>query len=351
MKRTLALTSTAAVLLALTSPAAQAAQAARPPSYDLRPAALERGPDVRVAHVEDGTVVDGATRIPVAEPHVSLLGTFAASYIVQTRDSEYTRTRVWRLETDGSRTRLLKGRSAEAVELSDHGATLASATYLGKAGSRLLAIDVATGATLADRVFQGDPSVLDVAGSRVAIASWNKPRTRLWNTATGKVRILVKRPGSFADLSSNQFAYYTKDPYRGGCTVLAHVDDPTDRVWRSCRERIDTINPDGTRLATIHILADGIGPDQVILRRNTGARLATYNTSGWFGAVQFEDRLRLLLRTNGKKYAATVRCDTAGCERASRLRPVKDLLRLASDGRPQNMMVVKREVSSKPTRS
>ncbi len=126
--------------------------------------------------------------------------------------------------------------------------------------------------------------------------------------------------GYFADLSSDRFAFFTKEPNRGGCSVLTHISSPADRVWRSCHERIETTNADGSRIATVHILSDRMGPNRFIVRTATGGKLATYNTAGYFGLAQFEDKYDLLLDTTGQKNAATVRCDLGSCERASDLR-------------------------------
>ena len=102
--------------------------------------------------------------------------------------------------------------------------------------------------------------------------------------------------------------------------MLTLVSSPADRVWRSCDERIETANADGSRIATVDILSDRIGPNRFIVRNAAGGKLATYNTAGSFGLAQFEDKYDLLLDTTGQRYAAIVRCDLGGCERASDLR-------------------------------
>ncbi len=70
-------------------------------------------------------------------------------------------------------------------------------------------------------------------------------------------------------------------------------------------------------MATIDILSDGIGPSYVAVRAGTGQKLAAYDVKGWFGQITFETPTALLLETNGKRKAATVRCTDSGCERAT----------------------------------
>ena len=315
MKKTLTTLAVAVATIITTAGAAAAA-----PVFDIKPAALTRGADVQIAHIEGHSVVDGSIRIEVPAARVTLLGKTGSSYVIQTHNADYRNAQVWKMRPDGSRTRLLHGRSAEDVVLSDKGATLVSATGASGGRTQLLAIDVASGDVSGARKLRGQVSVLDVGRWRVVVGSWSRPRTMIWNLKTQTARTVVHKVGYFADLSSDRFAFFTKDPYRDGCSVLTHISSPADRVWRSCHERIETTNADGTRIATVHILSDGIGPNRFIVRTATGGKLATYNTAGYFGLAQFEDGNDLLLDTTGKKKAATVRCDLSGCERASDLR-------------------------------
>ncbi len=135
---------------------------------------------------------------------------------------------------------------------------------------------------------------------------------------------IAGRVGYEADLSSDRLASFTKDPYLGGCSVVTTLSDPGDQLWRSCGRRVETFSPGGTRMATIHILSDGIGPSEVWLRKSGGKLLAHY-TSEWFGLLWWESDASLLLDTNGKTKSATVRCLVADCERASDLRAAPSL--------------------------
>jgi hypothetical protein len=115
-------------------------------------------------------------------------------------------------------------------------------------------------------------------------------------------------------------ATYTRDPYRNGCTVVTSLSDPGTRLWRSCDERVATFSPDGRRMTTISLLADGLGPAELWLRRAGGRLLVHYSTPGWFGAQRWETDRALLLDTVGARKQAVVRCEGADCERASDLR-------------------------------
>ena len=129
-------------------------------------------------------------------------------------------------------------------------------------------------------------------GPRVLLSSWAKGRrsgVRSWDTTTGTVTRITRRPANIVDIGNDLLASYTKDPYLDGCVVLTTLSDPKTRLWKSCTERIDAISPDGDRMATVHILSDGIGPGEVWEREIDGTLLGDY-TTGWFGRIGFEDR-------------------------------------------------------------
>jgi hypothetical protein len=94
------------------------------------------------------------------------------------------------------------------------------------------------------------------------------------------------------------------------------LSDPGTTVWRSCKERVAAISPDGTQLLTFHILTDGVGPGRINLRTLRGKRLATW-TTGWFSGWQWESPGTVLLEVNGTRKFATVRCTLAACENAT----------------------------------
>ena len=130
---------------------------------------------------------------------------------------------------------------------------------------------------------------------------------------------MARRSGYEGDLGADVMAYYSRDPYSGGCTVVASISTG-DQVWTSCTERVDAFNDDGSRMALIDLLSDGIGPSAVRVRTASGKQVATYQVvRGWFGYVAWETSTALLLDTNGPHKAATVRCEGTDCERATDL--------------------------------
>ncbi len=94
------------------------------------------------------------------------------------------------------------------------------------------------------------------------------------------------------------------------------LSDPGETVWKSCRDRVAAISPDGTQLLTFHILTDGVGPGEIHLREVDGTKLATWTTN-WFSGWEWESPGAVLLDVNGARKSATVRCVLAQCENAT----------------------------------
>jgi len=146
-----------------------------------------------------------------------------------------------------------------------------------------------------------------------------KDRTTLLWKVGSRARVLVRQPGYFGDLSADVVASFTNDPYQGGCSVVRRVSTG-ERLWKSCKERVTAVNPKGTRIATIDLLSDGLGPTRVWARKATGKLKGVYDIRrGWFGEIGFESNRALLLEAHGARKSATVRCTGAKCERASDL--------------------------------
>ena len=120
--------------------------------------------------------------------------------------------------------------------------------------------------------------------------------------------MLNKKQGNYASEAHDLLGFYSKDPFNGGCQVLARLSDPTERFWTNCDERIEAVSTDGKRLATIALLSDGIGPADIGLRTTEGKQLAHYTINGWFGEISFETPQALLMQANGKTQSAVVRC-------------------------------------------
>ena len=309
-----AIAASAAVLLTYAGSAAAAT------TTELKPAQIERGEDLAVPHFERKTLVDGDVRIGFASS-AWLIGVAGDDYIVAVTSPE----RVVRVTSAGQRTELFRGAGVWESRLSADGSRLAR--VIGNSDwTSLQIIDTATGERVqATRLALPWVRVLDYRGHRLVLSSFTSEaqRTWIWSTKNGFVRVVAEKPGYLADLATDRLAVYTKDPYDGGCTKLITISQPTQVVWRSCTDRIAALSPSATRMATIHILSDGLGPNQVTLRGGHGTALASY-TAKWFGLIGFESDAALLLEANGAQYAAIVRCTPTDCERGTDLWPTPE---------------------------
>lgn len=313
------LSATAAAVLAATLVAAlPAAPASAASTVTIKPGKLSRGADVAIAHLENKTVVDGSVRIPVHAPVVRLLGESGSAYVVGTADKQGGHGRLVRVQADGTQTQLVRA-SIYQSELSGDGQNLVTTRSTRTRRTVVTVRSATTGAQVASREFKGYVNALDAETDRVLVGSLS--RTWLWTTSTDSVGVVARLGGYEGDLSADVVAGYTKDPYNGGCSVVSRISTGA-QLWKSCRERVDTFNADGSGMATIDILSDGLGPSRVWARTNTGAKLGSYDIhDGWFGAVEFETTTALLVRANGLRQSATVRCTGPTCERASDLAP------------------------------
>lgn len=308
----------ALVLAPLTrTDAAPSAAAAEP--VEIVPARLDRGADVRVPHLEGRTIVDGDRRIRVSGARVALLGASGRAYVVVVSNADHTRHATLRVRRNGSSKVLLRGPAPWAMTLSGDGADLVVRAGTTAERTRITVRSARTGERTARRPFRGWVEVLDVEEGRMVLGAWGPDRTLWWNPRSDATRRINQRPGYAADITGNRLASYTGDPYDGGCTVVTTLTGR--RLWRSCDERVQAFSPEGRRMATVHILSDGIGPGQVWARKARGGLRASY-TAEWFGAIGWETESALLLEANGRRQATTARCVGTDCERAERLRPV-----------------------------
>lgn len=313
--RALALVASAAALLgtALMVPA----QAAAP--VDLQPEDLSRGSDIAVAHIEDGDFVDGDRTVDVGGSRAYLLGKAGKAWLVGTSDETGGgKYRIVRIKADDTTTVIKRGISFFELELSENGRFF---VHAGRGSRKALPIRVfsaRTGQLKVEKDFANYPEVLGMDGPRVLLSTWTKGDTgvRSWDTRTGAITQITKRPANIVDIGNDLLASYTKDPYLDGCVVLTRLSDPKTRLWKSCSERIEAISPDGDRMATVHILSDGIGPGEVWEREIDGTLLGDY-TTGWFGRIGFESDTDLLLQINGDTQASTARCSEGSCENAT----------------------------------
>ena len=307
--------------LAITAVVAVPASAAAP-TISLKPAKIERGADASGPHVVGSTIRDGDTRVTVRWPNVSLLGTSGTAYVVAVSKKDGSHAKVLRVRPSGRTSTLATGRDASNVVLSADGSELLSSPWASRKSTTIKVLDARTGDLVEKRTFPGSASVLAADAGRAVIGSWGPNRTLWWDYTTDETRRINKRVGYAADIAADRVASYTGDPYDGGCSVVTDLGAHPTRLWRSCDERVEEFSPSGSRIATVYILSDGIGPGRVSARRTDGGKLlASYDASGWFGLLRWESNTALLLDTYGTKKWTTIRCTAGTCDRASTLRP------------------------------
>ena len=298
------------------------------------PGALERGADSLVAHLEGRTIVDGDIEITVRGRDVWLLGETPDGYLVQTTRAGTDQLRFVQpgaaptvvVEDLRSRTPVLGGDGAVVTVVRDRiRARTSTVRALDSQGGGLLGTRRVRG--FANVLDSQAPSADDATRGRVVLSTSPPRRTVVWSLDTGATERISRRAGYFADLAQDRLATFSKDPYRGGCSVLSTVTDPRTRLWRSCDERVEAVGPGGSRVATIPLLTDGLGSSRAWLRTTAGEPLTRYRVDGFFGRLTFESPGALLLDTFTKKSSGLVRCTRGGgCELAGDLGPGSPLL-------------------------
>lgn len=291
------------------------------PTLELRPAAIERGADLPDPHVQGSTIHDGDLRITLKWPRVTLLGPSGSAYVVNVSGKNGLHPKTLRVLPNGHKTVLATGRDAWNVLLSGDGDDLLTTPSTSPDRTVVRVLDARTGDLVRKRTFPGSVTVLDADESRAVLGSWGPDRTIWWNYVSNTTQRINKRVGYAADITAGRLASFTGDPYDDGCSVVTDLRRHPHRLWRSCQERVEEFAPSGDRIATVHILSDGLGPTKVRARATDGGKLlATYTVGAWFGRLSWESDSSLLLDTYGKKKWATIRCDRATCDRATRLR-------------------------------
>lgn len=286
------------------------------PTTDLDPSDLSRGPDIAIPHLDGTTFVDGDRRVELDAGRATLIGSSGRAFILGTTAGEdgLGPYRVVRLRPDDSIKPLLRA-NPWSVTLSEDGRRLVHLRNGTRRSSPVRIHSARSGALLQERGFPDYPSVLGMRGRRVLMTTWERG-VFWWGTRSGRTTTVTRRPAGRADLEHDLLASYTDDPYLDGCTVLSRLSRPGKVLWRSCTERVDDFNPDGTGIATIHILSDGVGPRRITLRTVRGRTVARYEAGQWFGSVRWEDPDTVLLDTNATTFA-TVRCRLTACENAT----------------------------------
>jgi hypothetical protein len=318
--------------LALAAPllVSGAATAQAPAPLQIKPGQLARGADISVPHVEGTTIVDGAIKIKVAVKRVLLYGKWNDAYIVALGNAQWGNVRLARVAKNGAVKVLREGIDPFNAVLDAEADQVAYSFGEATQVPTIEVYDLGLKDEIAARGFASLPILLEFdEGLVVASLAEFKIRTISWDTVADDVVVLNHKQGNYASKAHDLLGFYSKDPFNGGCQVLARLSDPTDRLWTNCDERIEAASTDGKRLATIPLLSDGIGPADVGLRSVKGKLLAHYTIKGWFGELSFETPQALLMQANGNTQSAVVRCVVTVCDRATDLEPTPDLRALA----------------------
>jgi hypothetical protein len=301
--------------------ATSTAQDSYPRGTTLYPAQLERGADTPLLHTEGKVIVDGRTRVRVrGVANLWLLGRIGRDYLLQTAGPDFMRYAVQLVRRDGSRRVLQRFGQRTTPAVSADGKHLALVT-LDRPNTRIRVVRTRSGELVRQRSFASYGAEVSDYGIRRMVVTGVRDRTFWWNPVTDRRSLIVARPAS-ADISANRLVVRVPnpgDPF-AECQKTVELSDPSVVLWRSCRDISLAFSPDGTRMVTIFIGTDGIGPDVVQLRRQDGRVLRTLRAPGYFGFIEWESDRRVLLQPVGQKYVAAVRCGPAGeCRRASRL--------------------------------
>lgn len=312
--RILILAALAAVVLVPGTPTAVGAPADAP-TVRVRPGALPAGDRPAVPTQVGRHVLEGDTRVKLPS-NTYLLGRSGTAYVVAGNG------RVLRLEADGTTAEIARVADDAELVLSRDGAhvIVTRLIRLARGGDGLvMVIDASTGARVARRTFSHYATVLDADEGRLVLSTWTPGRTLWWDFVSGGISRIVGRAAGHADIRADRLATFTGDPYDGGCTVVTSLTRPRRTLWRSCREAVVAFSPDGGRMATMHILADGLGPSSVRARTVRGRAIASYDAY-WFGSIAWESDRVLLFDTHTRRRTALVRCEVGECQRASAVR-------------------------------
>lgn len=309
MRSRLLLLGTLAALVLVPGPSALADA----PTITVRPDSLPAGEGPAIPTQVDRQILEGEARVRVP-PNSRLLGKSGTAYVVAAGG------RVLRVEEDGSRTTIASIGDGADLRLSRDGAHLVVTRSVGGSRSQVTVLDAETGTREARRTFPDYATVMDADAGRMVVSTWTPSRTLWWDFVSDRTSRIVGRTAGHVDIRADRLATFTRSPHDGGCTVVTSLARPQRTLWRSCQEAVVAFSPHGRRMATIHILTDGLGPNTVHARTIGGRKIATY-AAYWFGSVEWETDRALLLDTHTKRRTALVRCEADECERASAVRP------------------------------
>ena len=298
-------------------PAAQAAVT----DVKLSPGALERGADTSLLHIEEEVIVDGDVRIPVEGPtHLWLMGRIGRDYLINTASDDFESYAVQLVKRNGDRRVLQRFGQRTTATMSADGSHLALATSV-RPNTRVKVVWTRSGRLVRERTFASYGAEVSDYGLRRMVITGLDSKTYWWNPATNRLTLIVPRPAG-AHIAADRLVVMVPDPETPyeDCQKTVRLSEPTDVLWRSCKNIPLEFSPDASRMVSVDIRADGIGPRDIAVREAGGGLVATYRAPMWFGFTEWESDTELMLQPVGKTFLAAVRCDLAGaCERASRL--------------------------------
>ena len=315
------LTMTWAAIAGLSATTTGAAKAAVP-DVTVYPGQLERGPNTALLHMQEEVIVDGDLRIPVRGPsHEWLMGRIGRDYLVNTASTDFGRYTVQLVKPNGDRRMLQRFGDRTTATKSADGRRLALTT-LANRDTRIRVVQTRSGALVGQRTFDAyGAEVSDYGVRQIILTGIRGGRTFWWDPVTNRLRMIVPRPAD-ADIAADRLVVLVPNPEEpyADCQKTVRLSRPDEVLWRSCRDIPISFSPDVRTMLTVDIRTDGIGPQTVQVRRQSGTLLATYRAPMWFGFTEWESNTHLLLQPVGKTFLAAVRCDLGdGCQRASRL--------------------------------
>ncbi len=282
---------------------------------------MHRGPAPTTLHTEGQSIIDGRVTVVTTLPgRLQVLGRAPSGYIVLTRNDEGTTRTLWRARRDGSAVwlRELGGyRTGEELRVSSTGSRIAYTRHLRARPfrTRVFVVRSSDGTVVGSRLFRGGVEVLDF--QRRVLLGGSGPDRVLWYSA--RTDHVTARRGfdlSSADLRHNRAVVRVEDPVNGWdglCLVYAPLSRPSHQLWRSCTDRPLAFSPDGSRMVTTFIGADGPGTGMLQVRvSDTNKVLATLHTSGFFVQPYWEDDRSFVVHTWRKGKAAVLRVSRDG---------------------------------------
>lgn len=278
---------------------------------------LRNGRVPRTLYTTGSTVHVGTRAIRTDLPRdLQALGRDRRSVVVASYDE--SGSRIHRVRLDGSSRLLLQGRASGMVVSSCCGRM----ARIDRSGSypRLDVYSTRTGRLLTRTTLGRGLEIHGYVRNRVLLTG--RGRTFWLNTATEQRTRVVEQRTFFANAAADILVLQVRDqrgPY-GRCMRYTTLSDPSATAWYSCGHRPAAASANGSRLLTVDLLSDGLGPRTVDLRRADGTLVHRYRTD-LFGSAGFDRQGALVLSTQSRRSATVALCDNQGdCVRSTAVR-------------------------------